>query len=157
MILLVGEAYGRTEAQAGEPFVGMAGRYLRGLVSTYASDLEVAYTNICNFWPKKQGKTRPPSRAEIDKGAEAVYKMIEETRPSMVIGLGQVALSGLVHHGMKLEENRGAKRILSYTSKGGKPGWLAFTVHPSYALRFNRKDLIESDLKLFFDIERGLK
>lgn len=152
MILIVGEAFGKEEHKMGRPFVGKCGTYLRRFINETGLAEQVRYTNICNFWPNKDLKTRRPTKSEIEKGATLVYKHIEETRPSLIIGLGQVALSGLIHPGLKLTDNRGIRRVLGYAgAPEDRPGYLAFTYHPSYALRFNKQAAMEEDLLNFFN------
>lgn len=152
MILIVGEAFGKEEHKMGRPFVGKCGTYLRRFINETGLAEQVRYTNICNFWPNKDLKTRRPTKSEIEQGATLVYKHIEETRPSLIIGLGQVALSGLIHPGLKLTDNRGIRRVLGYAgAPEDRPGYLAFTYHPSYALRFNKQAAMEEDLLNFFN------
>lgn len=139
-ILIVGEAYGVEEERLDTPFVGKCGKYLRNFINRLDLKCDIDYTNICNYRPKSAtGQTRKPTPQEMVTGRDHLFCLIESTRPSLIIGLGQVAMHGMFKGG-KISENRKIVKVL------GRPMYLGFTYHPSYALRFNKKEELESDI-----------
>ena len=110
-ILIVGEAPGKDEEEDGLPFVGRAGHELTKMLNE-AEILrsEVRITNVCKYrppgnkielWaPKKKKDIRPHHKLfggryfdpRVIEGLGELEKEITETRPNVVVPLGNLAL-----------------------------------------------------------------
>lgn len=127
-VLLVGEAPGRQEDEAGVPFVGMAGRLLDELLSGagLARD-EVAVTNVVKCRPPGN---RKPSRREVATCRPWLERQVELLAPDVVCALGGTAAEwALDRKSVRIGQLRG--RVLDL---GGRS--LVVTYHPSAAIRF---------------------
>ena len=110
--LLIGEAPGAQEDEAGVPFVGAAGRKLDKLLELAGIDSNDCYfTNVCRCRPPKN---RDPRKKEIRFCSEYLWRELELVQPEYVITLGSVPLklfseSGVtqMHGTMFIYDNKG--------------------------------------------------
>jgi len=135
-VLLIGEGPGQDEDARGLPFVGVSGKYLRGLVAKWASE-PIAYDNAARCLPPRAGLLP----AHIDACRSYLAGTIAEVQPTRIICLGNVAMQSVLG------------RMAPILSVRGGYGWVgevpAFLVpHPAAALRnpFVRQ-WFEADLK----------
>lgn len=139
-IVFIGEAPGKTEAEAGRPFVGRAGKLLRSIIKDIGMDeKDVFITNPVKYLPLKG----TPSTSDIKHGKTHLDRQIEAISPKMIVLLGRVAVQAVLEgpvfvkkdHGKVIEQN-GRKHLITY--------------HPSAALRFPplKKPLAEDLAKL---------
>ena len=109
-VVVVGQAPGREEDRAGEPFVGSAGELFKALLEIIADiDLaDVYFTNAVKCYPgKAKDGDRKPSKEEIGNCASRwLHKELETLQPKFVLVLGQVALDA-VAESTKLKEVHG--------------------------------------------------
>jgi uracil-DNA glycosylase family 4 len=136
-IVLVGEALGNDEVLLGEPFVGMAGKYLNKMLKEAGIERHNIYiTNTVHCRPTKNdnGKTnRPPTGPEIRECSAWAGLEIKEIQPAVVITLGLVPTKTYVDKHAKLDEVVGKHFI--------KDGVAYFpNYHPSYLMN-RRTDL----------------
>ena len=94
-IAFVGEAPGSDESLVGQPFVGMAGRLLRGLLAK--SDINpnaCFYGNICQHQPPagKDSSAFAPSGPEFTSGLAALTTDLASFDPHLVVLLGNAPL-----------------------------------------------------------------
>lgn len=142
-IMFIGEAPGKTEVEAGKPFVGMAGKTFEGYLNSIGLTKEkIRITNTCFFRPivkkeNKAGRTtisnRPPKTSEVELFREVLDDEINLVHPKIIITLGNVPL----------------KRLTSFKSIGECHGRLYFNdklktnifpmYHPS-SLTYNRNE-----------------
>ena len=130
-VLILGEAPGREEDQAGRPFVGQAGRLLDrmfaaiGLART-SPDAETAFY-ITNVMPWRPPGNRDPEAAEIAMMMPFVERHIALVDPQVIVAVGNTPLFALTG-------SRGILRARGNWSQAfGKP--LLPMTHPAYLLR----------------------
>ena len=133
-LLFVGEQPGDVEDRVGRPFVGPAGKLLRGALADAGIDADAAYiTNaVKHFKFVERGKRRihqTPKRTEVVACTPWLEAEIAAVRPSLVVALGATAAKALLGSDFRLTERRGelvasrlAERVIA-------------TVHPSSILR----------------------
>jgi uracil-DNA glycosylase family 4 len=126
-LAIVGEAPGKMEDAAGEPFVGPAGELLRDALKEAGVKPETVFLcNTCSCWPHREPRT--PSSAEINACATNLADQLELADPAWVCLLGGVALSTLRSD---LRISRAHGHVL--VPEGRRHYFV--TYHPSYALR----------------------
>jgi DNA polymerase len=134
-LMLVGEQPGDREDLAGHPFVGPAGRVLRGAMEAAGIAIDDAYvTNaVKHFKFVTRGKRRihnKPRAIEIRACEPWLEAEIKVVKPAVVVALGATAAQALLGPKFKLTPNRG--RVLEGLTLA--PAVIA-TVHPSSILR----------------------
>jgi DNA polymerase len=159
-LLFVGEQPGDEEDLVGRPFVGPAGRMLRGLFNELGIDAAGAFiTNaVKHFKWEPRGKRRlhkTPSRAEFDACHAWLEKEIETLQPKVIVALGASALVSLVGKRMTLTLGRAS----TLTRPNGTR--IIATFHPSAVLRApdsERRDelmgILRDDLKLALKLSK---
>ena len=145
-VMIIGEAPGREEDEAGVPFVGAAGRYLDKV-------LEGTGLKRADFFITNTVKCRPPRNRtpkSIETGtctANYLFEQIELLNPKLVMLLGATAAKTLL--GVKsIGEVRG--RVVERDGRKFLVGY-----HP--AVRFYREDLGEKVREDFALLKRELK
>lgn len=133
-VVIVGEAPGAEEDKLGRPFVGQAGRLLnRELAAVGLSRNEVYITNVMKCRPLAlvdgRRSNRTPTSKEIAAWRDMLIREIETVSPSILLCLGGIAASTLIHSAFSLNAERG--RWFD-----GPLGTKAIaTFHPAYILR----------------------
>lgn len=133
LIYILGEAPGETEDQKGEPFVGESGRILRSGFSREVMREDVRVSNTIRCHPPKN---RDPDLPEIECCRGYVEKDIEESKPLVVIGTGNIPLHSIT--GMSGGVGRWRGKLIA-SRIGSHPFWYFPIFHPSYVLRNQRK------------------
>jgi DNA polymerase len=126
-LLLVGEAPGANEDQAGRPFIGKGGQLLDRLMAEAGlSRSEVSVLNVLKCRPPDN---RTPTRPEAARCTGWLDRQVALLDPQLVLTLGRSALTWAL----------GAATTL-VTVRGQVHEWrgrrLIATYHPSAALRF---------------------
>ncbi|MBP9184196.1 MAG: uracil-DNA glycosylase [Fuscovulum sp.] len=98
-VLILGEAPGRDEDQAGRPFVGRAGQLLDRMfaaigLSRHSPDAETALY-ITNVMPWRPPGNRDPEPAEIAMMRPFVLRHIELADPAVIVAMGNTPLVAL--------------------------------------------------------------
>ena len=143
-MLLVGEAPGRHEDEAGLPFVGAAGRLLDTLLAeAELPRASVAVTNVVKCRPPGN---RKPARAEVATCTHWLERQLEVLDPTVVCALGGTAADwALGRRAVKIAHVRGA--VLERDGRS-----LVVTYHPSAAIRFGPRgrprEGLAADLRL---------
>lgn len=133
-VVIVGEAPGAEEDKLGRPFVGQAGRLLnRELAAVGLSRNEVYITNVMKCRPLAlvdgRRSNRTPTSKEIAAWRDMLIREIETVSPRILLCLGGIAASTLIHPAFSLNAERG--RWFD-----GPLGTKAIaTFHPAYILR----------------------
>lgn len=145
-IMVIGEGPGRNEDETGQPFVGMAGRFLDTLFARAGLSREdVFITNVVKCRPPEN---RAPEPDEVAACAPYLTAQIAAVDPLLIILLGGTAAKAVLglkqiaaDHG-KLMERDGRNYFVAY--------------HP--AARFHRKKIAEDfdNLKLVLPSIAGL-
>ncbi|MCE5197941.1 MAG: uracil-DNA glycosylase [Armatimonadota bacterium] len=133
-LVLIGEAPGGEEDKRGHPFVGAAGRLLDSELAQAGIPREIIYiTNVVKCRPihTDDGRitNRPPTGKEIKTWSEALARELEIVSPRLILCLGAVAASVIIHPGFAMTSERGD------WFNGPLNTRAMATFHPSYILR----------------------
>lgn len=88
-LLFVGESPGKTEAEAGRPFIGQSGAVLDEMLATIGLKRENIF--ITNLVLDHPGAKREPTQDEIDYYTPYMDAIIDIIRPAVIIPLGRFA------------------------------------------------------------------
>lgn len=97
-LLLIGEAPGKQEETQGRPFVGTAGKNLKGFLQILGLKREDIYiTNLVKLRPSKLSPAgnlvnRPPGKAEKAFFTPYLYEEVALLSPNFIVTLGNNAL-----------------------------------------------------------------
>ena len=126
-VLLVGEAPGAQEDEAGVPFVGRSGQLLDGLLGEAGLRREqVAVANVLKCRPPAN---RKPKRAEVGRCRPWLERQVELVDPTVVVALGGTAAEWFFGAGARIAVLRTEVQRVA-----GRP--VVVTYHPSAAIRF---------------------
>lgn len=154
---VLGEAPGRTENAEGRPFIGPAGRLLRGRLRDLGFDPnKITFLNAANCWPSS---TKTPEQEHLDACRSHLAGQLLAIQPTYLLVAGTTALAALVGDHITMKQVR------------GRPLWLErlepfapFTppvtcwplYHPSAALRSaSYLNKVVEDLESFAKFVRG--
>ena len=126
-LMLVGEAPGAQEDEAGRPFVGKAGALLDELLRE--AGLDRAGLAVANVLKCRPPGNRAPTRLEANRCTGWLDRQIELVDPSLVVTLGGTALAWALGTGHRLRDMRA--RVHDWRGRR-----LLVTYHPSAAIRF---------------------
>jgi DNA polymerase len=129
-VMLIGEAPGREEDDAGLPFVGRSGQLLDRMLAAIGLDRSSVY--IANVVPWRPPGNRTPTPQETEICKPFIARQIELSRADLIVFLGGAAASALVGTTDGILKLRG--RWLDYDAGSRKLKALA-TLHPAYLLR----------------------
>ncbi|KXB02229.1 hypothetical protein AKJ44_00995 [candidate division MSBL1 archaeon SCGC-AAA261F17] len=129
-VMMVGEAAGYYEDQAGEPFVGAAGKKLDGLLKKagLSRENDVYITNILKDRPPEN---RDPTPEEIEACRPYLEKQIRMIKPKLIVALGRFAAGELLGRSVSVSKEHGSLEDSSY---GGWHCRLFISYHPAAAL-----------------------
>lgn len=149
--MLVGEAWGEKEEEAGKPFVGPSGGLLKALCAQVGIDFDRCYvTNVFNFRPKPTNDVKHlcgkkeegiPGFPALSKGGyvlakyapelERLYSEITREAPTLIVALGATPAWALLRT-TGIKSIRGAPVLTSILQKQFK---VFPTYHPAAVLR----------------------
>ena len=125
--MFIGEAPGADEDARGEPFVGVAGQLLDGMLAALRLDRgEKVY--IANVLKCRPPNNRAPEPIEADTCGAYLDRQIDVIGPRLIVALGKSAATHLLRTDASVASLRG--RVHRYR---GTP--LIVTYHPAYLLR----------------------
>jgi DNA polymerase len=125
-LVFVGEAPGREEDLAGEPFVGEAGRLLTRIINAInLKREEVFITNVIKCRPPNN---RDPKPEEIKACLPFLKKQLQAIRPRLICALGRIAAQTLLETTERISRLRG--KIFEFQNIKVVP-----TFHPASLLR----------------------
>lgn len=131
-VLLVGEAPGREEDEAGKPFIGRSGQLLDRMLGSIGLSRA---SNICItnavYW--RPPGNRPPSRDELAICAPFVARFVELSQPRLVLFAGGSAAQSLLGTSTGILKLRGQK--LDWQGPDGRTVPAFALLHPAYLLR----------------------
>lgn len=140
--LILGEAPGAAEAEAGRPFVGRSGALLRDALRT--ADAPDAF--ITNAYKIRPPGNRNPTKDELAEHSLLLRSEFAEVRPSRVLALGSIPLHVLVEDAPRIGLARGT--WLDSDEWGVE---VFATWHPAYVLRNqNERGTFLRDVRDFF-------
>ncbi|MEP6342385.1 MAG: uracil-DNA glycosylase [Maricaulaceae bacterium] len=128
-LMIIGEAPGRDEDIAGEPFTGRTGKFLdRMLAAIGLTDKDFYITNIVNWHPPGG---RKPTDDEIDMCRPFLMKHIELAAPDVILIAGGVSLGAMTDLN-GIMKNRGTWQTLDVN---GRDIPAIPMYHPAFLLR----------------------
>lgn len=146
-LMFVGEAPGRDEDLAGEPFVGRAGKLLTTLIGEIGLTRDDVY--IANVLKCRPPGNRDPRPAEIDACKGYLRSQIDLISPEVVMTLGNFATRLLLRTETGITRLRG--RIYPWWR-----GMLIPTFHPAAVLRDGSKMAdVRADVELARQVLAG--
>ncbi|WP_417498281.1 uracil-DNA glycosylase [Maricaulis sp.] len=136
-VMIVGEAPGRDEDLAGEPFVGPAGHLLDRIFASIGLGGEQIYiTNILNWRPPGN---RSPTQEEIATCLPLVERHIALIEPDLLVLAGGIAAQSLLGTSDSITRLRGKWADYALRDPAGEPTGKTIpalpTFHPAYLLR----------------------
>lgn len=129
-VMLVGEAPGRDEDEAGRPFVGRSGQLLEKMLA--AIDLAREEVFITNVIPWRPPANRTPSPIETATCEVFVRREIALVQPQILVALGGAAAKTLFRIDAGIMRQRG--KWVRFDTGDGEIDAVA-TFHPAYLLR----------------------
>jgi DNA polymerase len=140
-LMIIGEALGKEESEAQEPFQGRAGKLLnKFLTNAKLKRKEIYISNIVHCRPtKNKGRAnRPPKDTEIQACKKWIWKEIQEVGPKIIVTLGKIPTFSLLHQKLKksfkLKDIVGDFFEVDYCSAKIVPLY-----HPSYLMQHGKK------------------
>ena len=125
-IVFVGEAPGKQEDLAGEPFVGRAGKLLDKILAAVSLTRNDIY--ICNVLKCRPPENRDPLPSEVDQCEPYLKTQLALVNPKLIVALGRVAACTI----LKTKESLGNMRNQIHKYEGID---LIVTYHPAALLR----------------------
>jgi uracil-DNA glycosylase len=146
-VMFLGEAPGAREDEAGEPFVGAAGRlFARLLEPTGLRRDDVYITNVVACRPPAN---RTPKRSEILAHAPWLEEQIRLVEPDIVVTLGRIALTYFIPRA-KVTALSGQPQRLTWQDR---PLTVLPLFHPAAALRApDRMPLLEEGMRVLREL-----
>ena len=153
-IMIIGEAPGADEDEAGLPFVGRCGQKLNEILAFAGIKRESIY--IANSVMCRPPNNRPPTMEEILACRERLLIQIQEIKPRLIVTMGRIAIQALIGKELKGPLSQlFAQRFHDITINGKSLRFVA-TYHPSYLLR-NRKVAFPIMFQHWKDIKDEIK
>jgi len=157
-VLFIGEAPGQSEDLMGEPFVGVAGKFLDTLLSeTGFSRADVFITNVVKCRPPRNRDPRPD---EIETCTPYLNRQIGIIRPRFIVTLGNHSTAYILSKArLSFRSITQARGNVYETSILGLKVAVFPTFHPAAALYSARyKKQLEEDFQRIKDelLKRGL-
>jgi DNA polymerase len=126
LVMFIGEAPGREEAEIGRPFVGRSGKFLRTMIREIGlGENDIFITSPGHYRPLR----RTPSRETVLHGREHTFRQLSIIDPKIVVLLGGTACLAMLDEKVDVVRKHG-----SLVRKNGRSYFITF--HPAYAMRF---------------------
>lgn len=153
LLYVLGEAPGKQEDDAGEPFVGLSGRLVRECLGEYQDRTRI--NNTCRTRPPEN---RDPTPFEIECYRESVEQDIVDTAPAVVICVGRLAAAWAIPECKKLQTALFRGSAFPCELRGHK-FWAVPVLHPAYVMRSANDKKIGAAIKDQFkrDIDRCIE
>jgi DNA polymerase len=153
-LMLLGEQPGDKEDQAGEPFVGPAGKVLdRALADAGIDPGDTYVTNVVKHfrWEGRRGSQRlhkSPTRWQVAACGPWLVAELDVVHPTGVILLGGTAGKAVYGSSFRVGAVRGQLQEWPTDVFGVRrpPEWVLPTTHPSSVLRADDRDSAYADL-----------
>lgn len=129
-VMLVGEAPGREEDIQGKPFVGRSGQLLDRMLAAIGLDRRNVFISNVVYWRPPGNRT--PSQEEIMACLPFARRLIELSRPTVVLALGNAAVQTLLKRSEGITRLRG--RWVDYPLEN-RTVPLMPSFHPAFLLR----------------------
>ncbi|MFZ2804253.1 MAG: uracil-DNA glycosylase [Patescibacteria group bacterium] len=144
-VVFIGEAPGKQEAASGRPFIGRAGKVLRGLINQIGlKEEDVFITSPVKYLPKHV----TPTPAEVAHGRKHLMEQFDVIQPKIVVLLGRVAALAVLQENIEVAKEHG--KIIE---RDGRKYFIVY--HPAAVLYSPRlKPVLEKD---FLTLKKLLK
>jgi len=138
-IVFIGEAPGKKEAKTGRPFIGPAGKLLRGLIKGIdLDDTDVFITSVVKYLPEYV----TPKEHDIIHGRKHLFEQIDIIDPTVIVLLGNTAVIGVLGEKMSIAKVHG-----TIIKRDGRTYLIAY--HPAAPLYSGKlKVEIEKDFSM---------
>ena len=148
--MVVGEQPGDQEDEAGEPFVGPAGKLLDRALDEAGIDPDSVFrTNVVKHfrWERSRSGKRlhkGPTRTHVAACGPWLVAELDMVQPRGVVLLGATAGQAIYGSGFRVGESRGQRMDWPEAGAEGPehhaPDWALATVHPSAVLRSRKRE-----------------
>jgi len=143
-ILVVGEAPGENEDLQGEPFVGSSGKVLRNAIP-YQMANRLFWGNIARCRPDAN---RTPTQQEVQCCTKGFLQNdLKKLNPHVILAVGSTATNYFWGEDVSISEVRGLR--FPFNLGNGNWSWVFPVMHPSYVMRFGRKNAKNPALSVF--------
>lgn len=153
-LLIIGESPSKEDVEAGEPFVGRAGKLLTTILeqADFKRD-DVYITNVVKEQCRDGNKNRPPKQIEIDKWKPTLWEEIKRLKNlKVVVTLGKTPTSLLLKEkNIKLGDYVGKRYRRDCINADIVPAY-----HPSFLIEHS-SEYTEHINKLFRQIKKLLE
>ena len=140
-IMIIGEAPGKEEDEAGRPFVGRAGKLLNEFLKSINLNRDSVF--IVNTIKCRPPENRDPEASEISACSDYLDQQINIIKPKVLVLLGKIAANRLLGEDMPMSELRLKKFFID---KYDIP--IIVFYHPAYILRSpSQKKKVWDDLQ----------
>ncbi len=103
-IVFIGEAPGKQEAATGRPFIGRAGKLLRGLLADISiKDEDVFITSPVKYLPKYV----TPKLTDIEHGRKHLFQQLDIIDPKVIVLMGNTAALAVLHEKFSIAQDHG--------------------------------------------------
>jgi DNA polymerase len=142
-IVFIGEAPGKSEDKAGEPFVGAAGKFLNEMLAEINLKREDIYiTNIVKYRPPDNRDPLPEEKASCRPWLLEELKLVS---PTLIIFLGRHAMNNFFPE-LKISEAHGKLLVKSFNGMDIKYFFPLY--HPAAALyNGSMREVLMADFK----------
>lgn len=149
-VLLIGEAPGKEEDEAGRPFVGRSGQLQDRMLAAIGLDRKSNLLISNTIYWRPPGN-RPPTQGELAACLPFVDRLIALMKPDLLLLSGGVAAQTVLRRAEGVTKLRGRK--LRYAPESGEaPVNAIVMLHPAYLLRRpQEKRLAWADMLLLAD------
>lgn len=153
-IMFIGEAPGESEAKAGRPFCGAAGKILDELIASIGlSRADVYITNVVKDRPLNN---RDPSLAEIELYGPYLFRQIEIIKPKVIATLGRFSTRYILEKFDLPEKDQSISTLhgkpLDAIAKYG-PVKIVPLYHPAVVLyNINSRKILEKDFEVLREL-----
>jgi uracil-DNA glycosylase family 4 len=123
-IVFLGEAPGKKEAVSGRPFIGPAGKVLRGLIKDVGlKDENVYITSPVKYLPKYV----TPTPEDVTHGRIHLFKQLDVIQPKIIVLMGRIAALAMLEKDVSVAKEHG-----TIVEKDGRKYLIAY--HPAAQL-----------------------
>ena len=125
-VVFIGEAPGKKEAQAGRPFIGRSGKFLRETIRGVGlKEEDVFITSPVKYLPVYG----TPKKEDIAHGRIHLLEQLNVIKPKIIVLLGSVACKALLEKSLQIKIEHG--KIIKNSSCN-----YFITYHPAAIIRF---------------------
>ena len=145
-IVFLGEAPGKKEAASGRPFIGPAGKVLRGLIKNVGlKDEDVYITSPVKYLPKYT----TPTPKDISHGKTHLNRQLDIIEPKVIVLMGRVAALAMLGRDVSIAKEHG-----TIIEKDGRKYLLAY--HPAAQLYSPKvREELKKDFKILKKMLKG--